>query len=314
MFNLIYTTVMKEKINAVSFLAIGKTQESSEGSEGFKRYVGLASSRVLAVNPNKKQLDEIMGYESQSEPEYLKEDEQGKQAIITFIVSPDPATNNDIDLKTRATIILRPQPAYNRDKTKVQVIDQYGNFTWADTEVAKAGGKIEHANKLDKYRMACVGECALVDFLKKFLNVPDAYDYKNGAWVKKENGKADEGIFSLEKIKDYFKGDFSEIKEAIALQPNNKIKLLYGVRTNDEGKQYQAVCTKEQMMLNNGAGSNSITKLANDLANAKNNGSFSNIDYRVQELQEYDVQPTNLESAPSSAKGSEDSSNDMPWD
>lgn len=300
--------------NHYSFLTVGKTQESTEASEGFKRYVGLAGSRVLAVNPNKKQLDEIMGYESQNEPEYLKEDEQGKQAIVTFIVSPDPETNNGIELKTRATIILRPSPAYNRDQSKVQVIDQYGNFTWADTEIAKTGGKIEHASKLDKYRMACVGECALVDFLKKYLGVPDAYDYKNGAWVKKENGKAEEGLFGLEHIKDYFKGDFSEIKEAIAIRPNNKIKLLYGVRTNDEGKQYQAVCTREQMMLNNAAGSNAVSKLAGDLANAKNNGSFSNVDYRVQELAEYDVQPTDLSAAPSGAKGSEDSSSDMPWD
>ena len=301
---------MKE--NGFSFLAIGKTQESKEGGESFKRYVGLASSHVLAVCPSKKDLDELMGFESQSDPEYVKEDEQGKMAVITFIVRTDPDTNNGIEMTNKATIILRPQPAYNKDQSKVQVIDQYGNFTWTDSETAKAGGKIEHASKLDKYRMACVGECALVDFLKKFLNVPDAYDYKNGSWVKKENGKAEEGIFSLEHLKDYFNGNFSEIRDAIKLQPNNKIKLLYGVKTTD-GKQYQQVCTREQMMLNNAAGSNAITKLANDLAKAKDNGSFSNIDYRVQELQEYDVQPTNLEAAPS-AKGSEDSAGDMPWD
>ena len=301
------------KKNAVSFLVIGKTQESKEASEGFKRYVGLASSHILAVNPKKEELDELMGFESQNEPEYIKEDDQGKMAIINFIVRTDPDTNNGIEITNRATITLRATPAYNKDKTKVQVIDQYGNFTWADTEVANAGGKIEHAQKLDKYRIACVGECALVDFLKKYLGVPDAYDYKNGSWVKKENGKAEEGIFSLEKLKDYFKGDFSEIREAIALQPNNKIKLLYGVRTND-GKQYQAVCTREQLMLNNGAGANAIAKLEKDLANAKNHGSFSTTEYKVQELQEYDVQPTDL-SEPSGAKGSEDSgSSELPWE
>ena len=292
-----------------SFLAIGKTQESTEGSGSFKRYVGLAGSYVLAVNPAKKELDELMGYESQSDPEYIKEDDQSKMEIINFIVKTDPETNNGIEIVNRASITLRPIPAYNKDQSKVQVIDQYGNFTWADTEVAKAGGKIEHAQKLDKYRMACVGECALVDFLKKYLRVPDAYDYKNGSWVKKENGKAEEGIFSLEKIEDYFKGDFSEIKEAIALQPTNKIKLLYGVRTNDEGKQYQAVCTRENLMLGNNAGTNAITKLEKDLASLKASGSYANTDYRVCELQEYDVQPTNLEKAPAS-----ESSNDMPWD
>lgn len=297
--------------NSFSFLAIGKTQESSEGSAGFKKYVGLASSYVLAVNPKKAELDELLGYESQSDPEYIKEDDNGKQAIVTFIVKTDPNTNNGIELVTKATITLRPTPAYNKNGDKVQVIDQYGNYTWVDTETAKNGGKIEHASKLDKYRMACVGECALVDFLKKFLNVPDAYDFKNGVWTKKANGKSEEGIFGLEKIKDYFKGDFSEISDAIALQPNNKIKLLYGVRTNEEGKQYQAVCTREQLMLNNGAGSNSIAKLEKDLANAKANGSFQNVEYRVQELQEYDVQPTNLETPVNS---NTENSEKMPWD
>lgn len=306
---------MNKTINAVSFLAIGKTQESKEGSEGFKKYVGLASSKVLAVCPKKEKLDELMGYESQSDPEYIKEDDNGKMASVTFIVRTDPEANNGIEITNRATITLRPVKAYNRDKSKVQVIDQYGNFTWADTEVAEAGGKIEHAQKLDKYRIACVGECALVDFLKKYLNVPDAYDYKNGVWIKKENGKAEEGLFTLEKIKDYFKGDFTELKEAIALQPNNKVKLLYGVRTNDEGKQYQAVCTKEQMVLNNGSSANTIAKLISTLAKAKENGSFQNIDYRVQELQEFDVQPTNLDNTPSEAHGSEDSNSgsEMPW-
>ena len=292
-----------------SFLVIGKTQESKEASDGFKKYIGLASSYVLAVNPNKAKLDEIMGYESQAEPEYIKEDDNGKQAIVTFIVRTDPEVNNGIEITNRATIVLRPTPAYNRDQSKVQVIDQYGNHVWADTEVAKAGGKIEHAQKLDKYRLACVGECALVDFLKKYLNVPDAYDYKNGSWIKKDNGRSEDGLFGLEKMKELFKGDFSEIQEAIALQPNNKIKLLYGVRTNDEGKQYQAVCTREQLMLSNSAGSSAVTKLEKDLANAKNNGAFASTDFRVQELQEYSVEPTNLNTpAPS------ESAVEMPWD
>ena len=37
-------------INSYSFLTIGKTQESKEAVE-FKRYVGVGSSYVIAVNP-----------------------------------------------------------------------------------------------------------------------------------------------------------------------------------------------------------------------------------------------------------------------
>ena len=292
-----------------SFLAIGKTQESKEASEGFKRYVGVGSTFVKGVQPTKKEIDEFFGFESQAEPEYVKDGENGKEAHITFLLQTDPDTCNGIELKSRAMFILRATPAYNRDQTKVQVIDQYGNYTWVDTEDAKAGKAITHNGnpaKIDtKYRMACVGECDLVAFLKKYLCVPDAFNYVNGTWMKKED--ADDYKFALENIKDYFKGDFKELKEAIALQPNNKVKLLYGVRTNDEGKQYQAVCTRGELILPNAASANALTKLEKDLVNAKQNGAYQNTDYRVCELQEWTVEPTNLDKPA-------DTTGDMPFD
>ena len=88
------------------FLAIGKTTESIESSASFKRYIGVGSSFVKAVNPDKKTLDELMGYESQSEPEYLVDTDNGKEARITFIVVTDPETNNGIEIKNRLTITL----------------------------------------------------------------------------------------------------------------------------------------------------------------------------------------------------------------
>lgn len=295
-------------INSVSFLAIGKTQETKE-SQGFKRYVGLASSHVLAVCPNKKELDELMGYESQNDPEYVKEDELSKIANITFIVRTDPDANNGVEITNRINFTLRSVPAYNKDTTKVQVIDEYGNYTWADTELAKKGGKIEHAQKLGKYRIACVGECALVDFLKTYLNVPDAFEYKNGTWSLKPNGKAAEGVFSLEKIKDYFKGDFSELKEALALQPNNKIKLLYGVRTTDDGKQYQVIMAREGFVLNNNSGTSALARLEKNLTNLKNAGSMASTDFRVQELAEWAIEPSNFEATDSE----ESTTEELPW-
>ena len=302
-----------------SFLAIGKTQESKEAGEGgFKRYVGVGSTYVKGVQPTKAEIDEFFGYESQVEPEYVKDTDNGKEAHITFLVQTDPETCNGIELKSRAMFTLRATPAYNKDQTKVQVIDGYGNHTWLNTEDAKAGKAILLPNgnpqKIDtKYRMACVGECDLVDFLKKYLCIQDAFNYVNGTWVKKDN--ADECVFGLENIKDYFKGDFKEIKDAIALQPNNKVKLLYGVRTNDEGKQYQTVCTRGDLILSNSANVNALTRLEKDLANAKQNGAYANTDYRVCELKEWDVKPTNLDKpADTSDLPFSTSDDNMPWD
>ena len=304
--------------NSFSFLAIGKTQESTETQE-FKKYVGVGSSFVIAVNPSKKELDSIYGREAANAPEYVVDGDRGKEARVTFIVKTDPNTCNGVEIINRVMFTLRNAPAYNKDESKVQVIDKYGNTTWADTEDAKAGKKLFSASgkelKIDSsYRMACVGEADLIAFLKAYLCVGDAFNYVNGSWVKKDN--ADDFLFGLEHIKDYFSGDFSEIKEAIALQPNNKVKLLYGVRTTDDGKQYQAVATRSGMVLHNSAGSNALARLERELANAKAAGSYASTDFRVQELSEYTVEPTDLSSAPADtgSQGSEASMGDMPWD
>ena len=297
-----------------SFLAIGKTQESKEATE-FKRYVGVGSSFVVAVNPTKEELEAIYGREQANDPEYVVDTDNGKEAHITFVVKTDPAVNNGIEIINRAMFTLRNAPAYNRDQTKVQVIDKYGNTTWADTEVAKAKGKVLTANGNDAkiapdYRMACVGEADLIEFLKPYLGVGDAFNYINGSWVLK-NDNLDDYLFGLEHIKDYFTGDFSELKEALALQPNNKVKLLYGVRTADDGKQYQTVVVRHGFVLPNYAGSKTFERLEKELARAKDNGSFASTELRVQELAEYNVAPTDLNSAP---VADTTSGGDMPWD
>lgn len=306
------------KINKVNycFLAIGKTQESKETQE-FKKYVGVGSSFVISVNPTKKGLEEIYGREMANEPEYVVDTDNGKEARITFIVKTDPNICNGVEMINRVMFTLRNAPAYNKDQTKVQVIDNYGNVTWANTEDAKAGKAILDRNgnpiKFDTtYRMACVGEADLVGFLKTYLGVGEAFNYVNGTWIKKDDAK--DFVFSLEHIKDYFKGDFSEIEGAMDLQPNNKVKLLYGVRTTDDGKQYQAIATRYGMVLHNNAGPKAFARLEKELANVKANGGYATTEFKVQELAEYNVEATDLSSAPTDTASTPTGSGDMPWD
>lgn len=300
-----------------SFLAFGKTAESKETQE-FKRYIGVGSTKVITINPDKKTLDALMGYDSQNEPEYTGVNNDNVQfARITFIVETDPEQCNGIDIKNRLTFTLYNAPAYNRDKTKVQVIDIYGNTTWAAVEDAKAGNKLLSAsgNPLriaDKYRTAYQGEADLVAFLKTYLCVDSAFNYVNGVWTLKDN--ASDSVFGLEHIKDYFSGNFSEIKEALKLQPNNKVKLLYGVRTTDEGRQYQAIATRENLMLRNSAGASALARLDKELQNVKQAGGYSNTEFKVQDLVEYDVQPTDLSKASNDDPLGSAPSSDMPWD
>jgi hypothetical protein len=315
---------MKE-IKGKCFLTIGKTQESTEAQEGFKRYIGYANSYVVAVNPSKAELEKIYGRELEKEPEYVGEDEQGKYVRIDFIVKTDPngganpkknIPGHGIEIINHAMITLRPTPATNQDGDQVTVFDRYGNYARMLKADADAHKKPVSVNGKDlrvdtDYKIACVGQDLLLHFLKTYLGMGCGFDYKNGVWVKKDNAADDE--FVLEKIKNYFTGDVSEIREAIAFQPNNKIKLLYGVKTSEDGKEYQAVCMRDRFILRSSANETAIAKMDADLQDAYNRGSFSNITYKVQPLAEYEVEPTDLSSAPSGNKGSEDS-DALPWD
>ena len=40
-------------------MAFGKVSESTEGSGEIKRYVGIGSTYILGVNPNKEELEKI---------------------------------------------------------------------------------------------------------------------------------------------------------------------------------------------------------------------------------------------------------------
>lgn len=300
-------------MNSYIFLTVGKTSESAESAEGYKRYIGVGSTYVLAVNPTKEELEKIEGREITNMPEYVVDGDNGKEARVMFILRTDPETNNGIEITQRLMFTLRNRPAYNRDQTKAQVLDRFGNASWADIETAKAGGQLPANMRIDqnKYRIACEGEADLVAFLKTYLCIPNSLNYLNGVWTLRDD--ADNGLFGLDDIKKYFTGDFSEIKDAIKLQPNNKIKLLYGVRTNEEGKQYQTVAARSEFFLRNSANATAIARMEKALVDAKTRGSFATTDFKVCELQEWTVEPTNLENTvqQTSSSSTED---EMPWD
>lgn len=291
-----------------SFLTVGKTSESTEAGASYSKFIGLASCKVLAVNPDAKKLEEIYGREMPV-PDYYGEKDGVKWARVDMILKTDPDANNGIETIARATFFLRNEPAINREGTRHQVIDVYGNTTYGDIEDVKQKKPLLTSNgnpaKIGPvYRPTCNGEADLVAFLKAFLVVPEAFIYPNGKW---ELGpKADEGKFSLDNIKDYFTGNIKEVKDAIALQPNNKVKLLFGIRTTEDNKQYQDVCTRGDLILPNY--SNALDRLEKRLTDAKAAGSFPNTEYKVCVLQEYKVEASDLDGMAA------DNSSALPWE
>ena len=296
-----------------SFMAFGKTQVSKEATE-IKRYTGVGSVFVVGVNPNKAELEKLYDRELDKDPEYLTEKDGVTSARIDFIIKTDPTAkcSNGIELLTKFSMFIRNEYRFNKDKTKVQVIDKYGRTAWVTKEQAKAHEIPVYKNgpaNIDKdYRPAYVGEEDITNFLKLFLGIPNPEK-----WVKNEETGRREVVglvdnpqdceCRLENIEDYFKGKFNEIKGAINLMPNNKIKVLFGVRTTDDGKQYQDVYTRKFL-------SNAVSvydKLAEDVQSNKDNGAYPNTEFVIADLQEYTVQATNF-------NNTNNDNGDMPFD
>lgn len=279
------------------FMAFGAGKESTEGSV-VKRYIGVAPVYVLAVNPNKAELEKLYDTEIENAPEYIGESEVGPegnkrtvpQVRLDFIIKTD-SDKCGIDMMSKVSFFLKRDARYNRDATKIQVINKYGETTWLPVENAKAGTVPENLSWFEPadFRPAYIGEEELTNFIKAYLNIPNkSYRKKDGTVVDiKDKSEAEA---RLDNIENYFKGDFSELRNVIALQPKNKVKCMFGVKTTDENKQYQAVYT--QKFLKNNV--TDYSKLDEELQERKANGAYPDTEFSVCDLKEYGVEATNF--------------------
>lgn len=300
-----------------------KANASSQGGGEFKRFVGVGSFRVLGVNPTKAELEKFFGRTMDKEPEYLKDkvDEKDgnkpyKQLRVSFMIQADKEyedgkpieANKNLKepLKTTINFFIDSRYRYNGDKSKVQVIDKYGQTAWVTIEQAKNHQIPVYKNgpaSIDAgYRPAHMGEAELTEFVLNYLNVTPLRTYNNntGEWVVNPHPEDCEG--QLEKIKSYFTGDVSELKEFCTYMPTNRIKLLMGVEPDDQGRLNNNIYTR--LTARNGAKSYTRFKDAvdGDRKYAEDNGKSFNAVYSndpigvIKDLEEYnnDVKETNL--------------------
>lgn len=282
-------------------MAFSTGRESTEGG-AVKRYIGVAPVNVLAVNPSKEELEGIYNTTLDKAPEYIgTQDVEGKKvpyARVDFVVKAVAEKCGGIDMTTKVSYFLRKEFRYNKEHTKVQVIDKYGRTAWVTKEQAATHEIPQYANgpaNLDKdYRPVYVGEEDLTNFIKAFLVIPNVQKYVDGKWVMVDNPSECEA--RLGEVDKLFDGNFSEVKEIIGYQPNNKVKILFGVRTTDDGKQYQAAFT--QKVLTNST--TDYSRLDAELKERKEAGAYPTTEFVVGPLNEYKVEATPVEDMPAS--------------
>jgi hypothetical protein len=296
------------------FMAFSKANNSVEaGESSVKRYWGVAPVKIVAVNPTKKELEEIYGTTLDKDPEYCSiQDVNGSQihaARIDFIVKTD-VDKTGVDMTSKVTFFVQKTLQTNRDQTKCQIMDKYGETAWATLEEVKEHQIPQYANgpaTIDKdYHAVCKGEVELTNFIRTYLCLEGArvWDSKTSTMI--DNPKKEEGC--LDHIKEYFDGNFTELKDIIKLMPDNKVKVLFGVRTTEDNKQYQTAYTR--MFLRNSQ--NKLDRIKDDVAKSKAAGAYGNIEFGpngvIDVISEYTVTPTDFEE-----KKDEEPLVGMPW-
>lgn len=312
-------------------MAIAKGFESKDAQE-FKRYIGVAPVFIKAVNPTKAEHEALFNTTLEEAPNYLGTvaDNNGNEipnARIQVVFQPDvDKIGFDMPLVTMA-LFVQNRPRYNKDMTKVQVIDKYGRTTWATVDDAKA-----HKIPLDKngnplnidkdYRPAYVGEEDLMNFVKTYLCIPEvtSWDANSRTWVPNTKVKPEECECRFDNLDKIFKGDFSEIQDALGFQPTNKVKVLLGVRTDVEtGRMYQSVYTRK-FLRNSATNYSSLDKEIQEMINnAAANGRTLNTEYEVAPVHEYSVEATTFSPSNAPVPSEEipfapSSDSSSPWD
>lgn len=281
-------------------MAIAKGQQSFESAPR-TLYTGIGAVKVLAVNPTKAELEKIYGHEMEKEPEYLSETEVAlpdgtkkkyPSVRITFVCQTSPDKNNGIDTIVHHTIFLQKRYRKGTQSQKCQIIDSYGRTAWATADEIKAKQIPQYstgpASVAADYRPAYYGEEALTLFIKNLLNIPNVQSYVNGSWVDNPKVNKEDCLVRLDEIDNYFQGNFKELKEVISYQPDNHIKICFGVRTTDDGRTFQT--TYDGMTFKSAV--TDYAKLDAEIQTRKLNGGLSNSEFDATDLHEYVVTPT----------------------
>lgn len=274
-------------------MAVKIGKEVSEGS--FTLYKGIAGFNVLAVNPNKDELSKILERDIENEPEYLMKTEDGiSQTRVVFYVrtAENSQVNGGINLTTNISFVITNAPAIGTSSGKCQVVDKYGRFAWVTKEEFTNHIKPQYssgpANISAEYRQAFRGEEQLIRFLRQWLNIPDAANYKNGKWVEKEDQSDSEVSLNMDAL---LKGDVSELRTLVEAAPNFVVKAAVGIKTVEGEKgprMYQSVFTRAFVK-------NSVSdysRLDAEIVTFQQGGGAPNTIYSTQPLHEYKVEAT----------------------
>lgn len=272
-------------------MAIAAGNPVSEG-KAFPVYTGVPMIKIIAINPNKKELEAIYGRTFDAEPVYFEKDKAGIDRLrLDFIVQTIPDKSNGVELISRITYWINNATHYNGDKTGIEVLNAFGQSTWMTKEQFQnkvlPDGVKPHLFLMEGVRPAYMGERRVIDLLRAAVNIPRVSNFETGEIIADKNS----ALCSLDTIKDMVtKGNVTELKKVLpAMKP---FKMGAGARTTDNNRTYQDWFVDYPMK----GGVSDMKFYDNRVKASKDRGGYANTDFGKMpyKFEEYVAQPTDL--------------------
>lgn len=292
-------------------MAIKIGKQAKEGS--FSSYKGIGSFNVVAVNPNKEQLEKLLDRDINEEPVYTPTSDEGQRQVRIMVylkTDPTSAINNGIELITPISFFLTEAPRVGKESGKTQIIDLYGRTAWASPSelAAKAIPMYANgpANLSTNYRPIYQGEEQFIQFLIQWLNIaqPASYNTKTKQWTDKADLSDSEVNIDF---KTLFNGNVSELTSLVELAKPYAVKVAVGIRTvtNDKGtRQYQQIYNN--MFLKNSV--TDFSRIDKSIKDDKDQGRYPDTEFSSLPLHMDVVEATEFD-----ALGNDAAPADNPW-
>ena len=241
----------------------GQAKEAGEGSVR-KLFTGVENFKVTHVNPNHEALKSMYG-ENAKAPEYLGTDDKGNKQVRIDIYLDNDAAEGEESIKTKATFFVA-QSVKDSQTGKRLYINAFGQNAWLPMD----GSIPENMVWFDGEgsRPALNGEVNLIGFIRNILNLTSLAKADNRSDAMSQFSEADWTAM--------LNGNFGTVQGAVTSP--NKIGLLLGVKTTDEGKMYQDVYTRSTLR-QWAKESGNFDYLRNDVQEAQSNGAYSKTNF-----------------------------------
>ena len=246
-------------------MKLGKTTQVQERVISNDMFVGMSTFNVLAINPTKEELAELLGTTPDriKDPVYINdkaqvinakgEEIEGTEVTFRVYIKAVQSPIKDKPFITSLKFRVKQGIFIGTNTGKHQVIDAYGQSTWVTPEQFSNKEVPSYSNINPKYRHAYRGEVEFINFIKSWLGIEDPVNKKwdnnekkftEITWKTGEDLDACEVNISIEDWKKIFKGDFSAIKSLVKGHESFSFKAICGVNTSEDGKEYQVVDNK----------------------------------------------------------------------